>query len=90
MGELLREDKSGKPDFTYLGMMFGASARIMGRFMLGEEKYARGNWRHAKDVQTYQQSAIRHYFQYLNGDTDEDHLAAAGANIMILLDLENQ
>lgn len=87
---LLREDKSQKPDFVYLGMMYGALDRVVRRFMMGEEKYARGNWREAKEVLTYQQSAIRHLMQYLSGDDTEDHLAATAANVLILIDLEEQ
>lgn len=87
---LLREDKTEKPDFSYVGLMFGAFARIVQRFQIGERKYARLNWRECQDPLTYQQSAIRHLLQYASGLTDEDHLAAAAANILILLDLEEQ
>lgn len=85
---LLREDKTEKPDFSYLGEMYYAVARIMQRLMMGEKKYARRNWVNCEDELTYQQSAIRHLLQYIEGNTEEDHLAAAGANILILLDLE--
>jgi hypothetical protein len=88
MAKLLREDKTGKVDFTYIGEMYAANARILSRFQLGEVKYSRLNWRNCEDPQTYRESASRHLMQYLRGDTDEDHLAAAGANIEILLDLE--
>lgn len=87
---LLREDKTLKPDFTYFGMVFGASARIAQRFKFGEQKYARGNWREAQDVQTYKESLTRHLFQYINGDDDEDHLSAIAVNTIILMDLEEQ
>ena len=87
---LLREDKSKKPDFTYLGMVYEASARIAQRFMFGEKKYARGNWREAQEVQTYKESATRHLFQYLSGQTDEDHLCAAAVNLILLMDIEEQ
>lgn len=87
---LLREDKTSKPDFTYVGFMYPAVDRVMRRFMLGAEKYSRGNWRECTDPQTYKESALRHYLQYINGQTDEDHLAAACANLLILLDLENK
>jgi hypothetical protein len=93
MSKLLREDKTLKPDFTYLGMFYEVSARIVQRFTMGEEKYARGNWREAKtpaQILTYQQSALRHLMQYLNGQTDEDHLSAVAANVIILMDLEEQ
>jgi hypothetical protein len=87
---LLREDKTQKPDFTYFGMVYAASARIAKRFMFGETKYARGNWREAQEVQTYKESLTRHLFQYLNGETDEDHLSAIAVNAIILMDLEEQ
>lgn len=85
---LLREDKSLKPDFTYFAICYGATARIANRFKEGELKYARLNWREAKDIQTYKESTTRHLFQYLNGETDEDHLSAVVVNTMILMDLE--
>jgi len=87
---LLREDKSLKPDFTYFGLVYGASARIANRFKEGEQKYARLNWREAKDIQTYKESVTRHLYQYLNGEADEDHLAAVAVNTIILMDLEEQ
>ena len=88
MTKLLREDKTGKPDFTYAGEMYQAFSRVLARFQMGEVKYARMNWRNCEDPQTYKESAVRHLMQYINGQTDEDHLSAAGANILILLDLE--
>lgn len=90
MSELLREDKSGKPDFTYFAEMYGAMSRIAYRFQLGAVKYARMNWRHCENPQTYKESAMRHLAQYINGQDDEDHLGAAAANVLILLDLEAQ
>lgn len=85
---LLREDKSEKPDFTYIAEMYPVFARIMDRFTMGEKKYARLNWRNCEDPQTYKESAIRHLMQYASGETDEDHLIASLANIIILADLE--
>lgn len=90
MSKLLREDKTGKPDFTYVGEMYAAFARVMARFMHGAEKYDRLNWRNCQDNHTYKESAVRHLMQYLNGETDEDHLSAVIANVMILIDLEEQ
>lgn len=86
--KLLREDKTNKPDFTYFGEMYSVSERIAKRLMMGEKKYARLNWRNCEDPQTYKESAIRHLMQYVNGQTEEDHLAAATVNLMILMDLE--
>ena len=88
MATLLREDKTNKPDFTYFAEMYKVSERIANRLKMGEAKYARLNWRNCEDPQTYKESAIRHLMQYLSGEVDEDHLAAATANLMILMDLE--
>ena len=87
---LLREDKTKKTDYTYLALTKGATDRLCRRFMHGEEKYARANWRECKDNQTYKESAIRHLIQYMGGQTDEDHLAAATCNLFILMDLEDE
>lgn len=86
---LLREDKSNKPDFTYFAVMYGVSTRIVKRFQEGAEKYDYLNWRHAETSQTYKESAMRHLFQFINGQTDEDHLAAAIVNLLIVMDIES-
>lgn len=90
MSKLLREDKSGKPDFTYFAEMYKVSERIVKRFQMGEAKYARLNWRNCEDPRTYKESALRHLMQYLDNQKDEDHLSASIANLMILMDLENE
>lgn len=86
---LLREDKTDKPDFTYVGVMYDAFSRVMNRYSMGAKKYEPLNWRYAKDTLTYKQSLVRHAMQFVNGQTDEDHLAAVVANALILMDLEN-
>lgn len=88
MGKLLREDKTDKPDFTYIGEMYPVFARIMKRFQEGAVKYDRLNWRNCEDPQTYKESAVRHLMQYINNQKDEDHAVAAMVNLMILVDLE--
>jgi Domain of unknown function (DUF5664) len=88
MSKLLREDKSDKPDFTYIAEMYPTFSRIMKQLMMGEKKYARLNWRNCKDPLTYKQSASRHLLQYINGQDDEDHLIASVVNLLILADLE--
>lgn len=86
--ELLREDKSEKPDFTYIAELYPVFARIVKRFQEGAVKYDRLNWRNAEDAQTYRESLLRHNLQYQNGQTDEEHLVATVINGIILLDLE--
>jgi hypothetical protein len=87
---LLREVKDGKVDYTYLVELKPLIDRICLRLTEGEKKYARLNWRNCEDPLTYQQSAIRHMFQFLAGETDEDHGIASVINLLILLDLRVQ
>jgi len=50
----------------------------------GAEKYSARNWMLAatdEEEQRFRASAIRHFFQWLRGDTDEDHAAAVFFNI---------
>lgn len=87
---LLREDKTGKPDFTYVGDMYDAFSRVMLRFQMGEKKYSRLNFENAKDPQTYKESMSRHLMQYVQGQQDEDHLSAVVVNGLILMHLESR
>lgn len=87
---LLREDKSEKIDYSYLVEFKPLIDRICQRFTEGEKKYARLNFRNCEDPLTYQQSALRHLMQFLDGETEEDHGSAAIINILILLDLQEQ
>lgn len=84
---LMREDKTGKPDFTLIP--YGPLRRIALRFGMGAKKYSRWNWQQAQETQTYKESLLRHAHQYVNGDTDEDHLSAIAVNSMILMWLED-
>jgi len=55
---------------------------LMGR---GAEKYGDNNWRLAngeEEMVRFKQSALRHFTQYIDGDTDEDHACAVAFNIM--------
>lgn len=50
----------------------------------GAKKYAKRNWMKARgqqELERFQESATRHFFQWLNGDVDEDHAAAVIFNI---------
>lgn len=90
MTKLLREDKTGKPDFTYIGVMYDAFADVMKHLTYGEKKYARLNWRNAESDQTYRESAARHLMQFIDGQTDEDHAVAAIVNLLIIKDLQKR
>jgi len=87
--KLLREDKTEKVDWTYITDLHDAFERVIKRFQLGEKKYSRLNFRNCEDYKTYEESALRHLIQFLNGKTDEDHLAACIVNLLIIMDGAN-
>lgn len=50
----------------------------------GAKKYAKRNWMLAageEEKERFKESALRHFIQWLDGDTDEDHAAAVFFNI---------
>jgi hypothetical protein len=50
----------------------------------GAEKYGEENWRLADDeaaLKRFRASAMRHMFQYLEGDATEDHAVAVAFNL---------
>lgn len=56
--------------------------RIAKHYENGAVKYKDRNWELGMPVKEYVDSAIRHLFTYLAGDMSEDHLAAAGWNVL--------
>jgi hypothetical protein len=90
---LLREDKTQKPDFTYVGELYEEFARVMKHFQYGEHKYARLNFLkggNEDDLLSYKKSASRHINQYFNGQRDEDHAAAVIVNMLICMNIEGR
>lgn len=66
---------------TGQGNMFKRWAELMTR---GAIKYAERNWEQARtqeELDRYKQSAFRHFMQWYEGNTDEDHGAAVFFNI---------
>ena len=50
----------------------------------GARKYTSRNWMRAttkEEMERFKQSAIRHFMQWMKGDTEEDHAAAVFFNI---------
>lgn len=43
------------------------------------------NWEKGLPMHCFLDSAMRHVFKYMNGQTDEDHLAAAATNLLMAL-----
>ncbi|TKI56555.1 hypothetical protein E8L90_14375 [Brevibacillus antibioticus] len=68
-----------------------AIRRIAVRSELGEVKYGDGrNWERGMPIREFMDSAsaLRHIFQYMAGDNQEDHLAAAAWNLNCAMHLE--
>jgi len=78
-----RDTEDGKIDYTLAldGPMF---ARCADHLTKGAAKYGRRNWQNANSVEEYERfkrSAFRHFIQWMDGDTDEDHAAAVIFNV---------
>lgn len=84
-----RDTEAGKPRFDlilpegvpYHGQMLTRFANLLSR---GAEKYDARNWEKADSVEELERmrsSAFRHFIQWMTGETDEDHAAAAIFNI---------
>lgn len=54
-------------------------------FEEGAKKYGENNWQKGIPVQSYIDSAVRHYLKHLRGDDDENHLRAFVWNILCLI-----
>ncbi|AIG78420.1 Hypothetical protein AJAP_27880 [Amycolatopsis japonica] len=84
-----RDSETGKPRFDlllpvrvpYEDQLLTRVAALMGR---GAEKYEDRNWEKFSDqaaLDRARSSAFRHFMQWFNGETDEDHAAAVVFNL---------
>ena len=73
----MMEGLDEKPEYIPVKALRGL-AELMQR---GAEKYGEHNWTLGQPTSRSYESALRHYMQYLNGDTDENHLAAVAFNM---------
>jgi len=55
---------------------------------LGATKYSPRNWEKGIKISRCMDSMIRHVFKYLDGQNDEDHLAAIACNAMFIMHFE--
>lgn len=79
---MVRDVQTGKPRYDLIDRAFLLRwAELMAR---GAEKYGENNWRQAatdKELRRFEASAIRHLFQWLDGDRTEDHAVAVAFNL---------
>jgi dATP/dGTP diphosphohydrolase, N-terminal len=87
---MVRDTQDGKPRFNLLfplGVPYEAQmiTRLAALLERGMNKYGWRNWENAnsdEELIRFKESAHRHFIQWLTGETDEDHAAAAMFNIL--------
>lgn len=84
-----RDTQEGKPNFSliqpldvpYKEQLLTRFASLMAR---GAEKYGERNWELSstkEELDRFKSSAYRHFMQWFNGETDEDHASAVLFNM---------
>lgn len=81
-----RDSNIGKGRFDLINSHF--LLRLAIHLEKGAGKYAERNWEKGIPLKRTFDSLIRHSYQWLEGNTDEDHLAAIACNIMFLIATE--
>lgn len=81
-GGFKREDKVGKIDYTLIPL--DVLEKLAIHYSKGAIVHGRDNWKKAKDVETFKQSAYRHLIAVLKNDKSEDHHSALIWNVMCL------
>lgn len=56
----------------------------------GAKKYGENNWQKGINLSRYIDSAIRHIYNYMEGDKEEDHLAHAAWNLFGIMTTEDR
>jgi len=59
--------------------------RLAKHYENGAVKYGKRNWEKGQPLSRYYDSAMRHMWAYMEGDYNEDHLAAAAWNIFSII-----
>lgn len=84
----VRDSREGKGRYDLLSPY--AMRRLTRHFAAGAVKYGDRNWEKGQPLSRYLDSALRHLFNYLEGQLDEDHLAAAAWNVLAMIDHEER
>lgn len=86
-----RDTNQGKPRYDLIPIM--PLRRLAELYARGSEKYGDRNWELAnskEELQRFKASGLRHLYQWLNGETDEDHAIAVVWNIFAYLTIEEK
>jgi hypothetical protein len=82
----VRDIQHGKGRFDLLGVY--SIQRLAGVYERGAVKYGPRNYEKGIPLSRYVDSALRHLFQYLEGDRSEDHASQCAWNVMSLIQTE--
>lgn len=86
---MVRDTDAGKPRYDL--MPIGPLRRLAELYARGSVKYGDRNWELADspaELARFKASAFRHFMDWLDGKTDEDHGVATVFNIFAVLHLE--
>lgn len=78
----LRESKESKVDYTLIPT--DVLTALAKHYTDGGKVHGDWNWQKAKDMNTFKQSAFRHFIAVLEDKQDEDHYSACVWNINCL------
>jgi len=83
-----RDTRVGKGRYDLLSPI--AIRRIAKVYEGGAAKYGDRNWEKGQPLSRYLDSALRHLFQVLEGNRDEDHAAQSAWNLMAFIHTEER
>ncbi len=79
---MMREPSKGKPRYD---LIWQPGLKRLAELMAeGAQKYSADNWKMAstkEELARFKESFLRHAYQWLEGDTSEDHVSACVFNI---------
>ena len=84
----VRDIQTGKGRYDLLPPR--AIRRLAEHYENGAVKYGDRNWEQGIPLSRMLDSAIRHLFKALEGQTDEDHLIASAWNILGIIELQER
>ena len=82
----IRDGQTGKGRFDLIP--YYSVERLAKHFENGANKFSERNWEKGIPTHRYGDSALRHLMRHIDGQRDEDHLAAAAWNVLALMETE--
>lgn len=82
----VRDTHEGKGRYDLISVIF--KRRLARHTAEGALKYGERNWEKGMPLSRCLDSAMRHLDNFLEGDDEEDHLAAAAWNLMVMIHVE--